>query len=189
MLKFQKAFEILVSLQIIIITNMIPVFITIPVRDRIINSYEIPITWQIPSIIIISLIFKSEIVFKAFSLYLFLGLFLIPIFQNGGSLGYLLTPNFGYLLGIYPLIKIINEFKKKNRNLGYLEFIKFGIFGISTMHIIGILYSGLQMLYLKKIDIFLYNISSYSLGKYGYHLLMLTPITLLIKPINNNRKS
>ena len=188
MLKFHKVFEILISLQIITITNMVPVFIAIPETDKIINSYEIPITWQITFIIIISLIFKGEIVFTAFSLYLFLGLFFIPIFHNGGSLGYLLTPNFGYLLGIYPLIKIIDQLKRNNRDIKYLAFMKFGILGISSMHFIGIIYSAIQILYLKKIDIFLYNVASYSLGKFGYHLLMLTPITLLIKPINNYRK-
>ena len=47
---------------------------------------------------------------KTYTIYLLVGLFLLPIFHQGGSLGYLLTPNFGYLLGIYPLIKIINNY-------------------------------------------------------------------------------
>ena len=32
-----------------------------------------------------------------------------------------------------------------------------------------------------------YNIAKYSLGNYGYHLLMLTPIILSIKLINKNK--
>ena len=52
------------------------------------------------------------------------------------------------------------------------------------MHITGIIYNSVQILYFKQLDSLLYNISKYSLGKFGYHLLMLIPITLLIKLIN-----
>ena len=110
MLNYSKSIEILISLQVIFISTMIPVFITLPFNYQDIRIFEIPTTWQIPSIIIISLIFNGEIVSKAFSIYLLVGLFLLPIFHQGGSLGYLLTPNFGYLLGIYPLIRVINNF-------------------------------------------------------------------------------
>ena len=47
--------------------------------------------------------------------YKLIGLFCIPVFHQGGSLGYLLTPYFGYLLGIYPLVRIIDSLNKKNR--------------------------------------------------------------------------
>ena len=189
MLNFNKTIEILISLQIIIISTMIPVFITFPFRDRYIEIIEIPITWQVPLIILISLIFSGDVVFKAFSIYLLLGIFFIPIFHQGGSLGYLLTPNFGYLLGTYPLIKILDNLNKKNSYISLYKFIKSGIVGISIMHIIGIVYSCIQILYIKRTDILLYNISNYSLGKYAFHLLMLTPITILLKPINSMRYS
>ena len=166
---------------------MIPVFITIPFADKIIQSYEFPISWQLPSIIIISLIFKGEIIFKAFSIYLILGLFFIPVFHQGGSLGYLLTPNFGYLLGMYPLIKIIDNLSNNYSKISIYEFIKSGVLGISIMHIIGIIYTCIQMIFFKKTELLLYNISIYSFGKYGYHLIMLTPITLIIKFYNLKR--
>ena len=95
---------------------------------------------KLPSIILITLIFKGDVVIIAFSIYLLIGLFFLPVFQNGGSLGYLLTPNFGYLLGIYPLINIIDKLNKLNNKIYYYEFLKYGILGISSMHIIGILF-------------------------------------------------
>ena len=55
------------------------------------------------------------------------------------------------------------------------------------MHISGIIYSFIQMFYYNKLSSFIYNLSSYSLGKIGYHLLMLIPLSLLIKPINYSR--
>ena len=183
----KKAIEILISVQILVISTLIPAFISIPSSNKIFQTYEIPITWQIPSVIIMTLIFKAEIVFKAFSIYLIIGLFLIPVFHNGGSLGYLLTPNFGYLLGIYPLIRIMDILNQKKLNIDYYTFIKFGIFGIISMHITGLIYIFIQMIYSIKPNIFIYNFSNYTLGKLGYHMLMLTPITLLLKPINKYR--
>ncbi len=187
MLNFNKIIEIVITLLIIIISSFIPVFTSIPFTNNFIQSFDIPITWQVPSIIIVTLIFKKEIVIKAFSIYLLLGLFFIPIFHEGGSLGYLLTPNFGYLLGIYPLIIIIDKLNKKHQTLYYYDFLRYGILGICSMHIIGIIYSCFQFMYFKQSNLLLYMISKYSLGKFGYHLLMLTPITLLIKIINNNK--
>ena len=187
MLNLYKTIEVVISLQILIISTMIPVFITIPITNKVLEIVDIPITWQIPSVILITLIFRGKIVFKAFSIYLLLGIFFIPIFHHGGSLGYILTPNFGYLLGIYPLIKIIDDLNKDNKIITVYKFIKYGIIGITFMHIIGITYSSIQMIYFKRYDYLLYSISNYSFGKYGYHLLMLTPISLLLSPINNFR--
>ena len=162
---------------------MIPVFITIPFTNKSIYNLEIPITWQIPNIILISLIFKRNVVLIAFTIYLLTGLFLLPIFHEGGSLGYLLTPNFGYLIGIYPLINIVNNLNNKNK-IYFFDFLKTGILAISVMHITGIIFTFIQMIYYRQINIFLYNLGYLSLGKIGYHFLMLIPLSLLIKTIN-----
>ena len=187
MLNFNKLIEVFISLQIIIISTFFPIFFSIPFTNKLFGPVEIPITWQLPSIVIITLIFKSKIVIKAYSIYLIIGLFFIPVFHEGGSLGYLLTPNFGYLLGIYPLIKIIDNLNKKHQVINYYELLKYVILGICSMHIIGIIYNCILVLYFNQPEILLYNISKYSLGKFGYHLLVLTPLTLLISIINKNR--
>ena len=187
MVMFNELIKVIISLQLIIISTFIPVFISIPFTNKYIGIFEIPITWQLPSVVIITLIFKSKIVIKAFSIYLIIGLFFIPVFHQGGSLGYLLTPNFGYLLGMYPLIIIIDNLNKRNKLINYYHLLKYGILGISSMHFIGIVYNCIQVLFSKQSELLLYNISKYSIGKFGYHLLMLTPITLFIKIINNNK--
>ena len=189
MLNVSKLIEVFISLQIIIISTFIPVFFSIPFTNKLIGTFEMPITWQLPSIVIITLIFNGKIVIKAFSIYLIIGLFFIPVFDQGGSLGYLLTPNFGYLLGIYPLIKIIDNFNKRKQMIKYNDLLKYGILGICSMHLIGIIYSCVLIFYFNLPDILLYNISKLSFGKFGYHLLMLTPLTLLIKIFNNNYKT
>ncbi|MDC3069816.1 biotin transporter BioY, partial [Prochlorococcus sp. AH-736-D21] len=119
MLNLYKLIEILVSLQTLVITTMLPVYMPLQFVDKSIGSLEMPVTWQIPTIILLTLIFHKKVVYRAFSLYLIIGLFIAPVFHQGGSIGYLLTPNFGYLIGVYPLIKIIDNLNTKNKiNVG-----------------------------------------------------------------------
>ena len=167
---------------------MLPVYIPLHFFYKSSNNIELPITWQIPTIILLTLIFQKKVVFRAFSIYLILGLFIFPVFNQGGSIGYLLTPNFGYLLGLYPLIKIIDNLnKRKNINIG--NFLKNGFLAIGAMHLTGISYNFIQIIFYSQFNLFLYNLGKYSLGKIGYHFLMLFPLLLLIKPIERFRSS
>ena len=188
MLNFYKLIEILVSLQSLLITTMLPVYIPLQFIDKSSNNLEIPITWQIPTIILLTLIFHKKVVFRAFSIYIILGLFIFPVFNEGGSVGYLLTPNFGYLLGVYPLINIIDNLNDRNKiNVG--NFLKNGFMAIVAMHLTGIFYNLIQIIFYSKFNLFLYNLGKYSVGKIGYHFLMLFPLLLLIKPIKRLKRS
>jgi biotin transport system substrate-specific component len=161
---------------------MLPVYIPLPFVDKSINNLELPITWQIPTVILLTLIFKKKVVYRSFSIYIVLGLFISPVFHQGGSIGYLLTPNFGYLLGIYPLIKIIDNLNNRNKiNIG--NFFINGFLAIGAMHLTGIIYNLIQVIFYNQFNLFLYNLGKYSAGKIGYHFLMLIPLLFLIKPI------
>ena len=188
MLNLYKLIEIIVSLQLLVITTMLPVYIPLPFLDKSSNTFEMPITWQIPTIILLTLIFDKRVVFRAFSIYIIIGLCIIPVFHQGGSIGYLLTPNFGYLLGIYPLINIIDNLNTRNKiNVG--NFLKNGSLAIGAMHLTGIIYNFIPTIFYSQFNLFLYNLGKYSLGKIGYHFLMLFPILLLIKPIERLKRS
>ena len=170
------------SLQLLVITTMLPVYIPLSFLNQPSNSFEMPITWQIPTVILLTLIFHKRVVYRAFSIYIILGLFISPVFHQGGSIGYLLTPNFGYLLGMYPLIKIIDSLNNRNKlNIG--TFLKNGSTAIGSMHLTGIIYNFIQILFFSDINVFLYNLGKYSVGKVGYHFLMLFPLFLLNKPL------
>ena len=188
MLNFHKLIEILVSLQSLVITSMLPVYIPLTFIYKSSNNYELPITWQIPTIILLTLIFNKKVVFRAFSLYIILGLFISPVFDQGGSIGYLLTPNFGYLLGIYPLINIIGNLNTRNK-LKIGNFLKKGFIAIGFMHLTGIFYNFIQVIFYSNFDLFLYNLGKYSVGKIGYHVLMLFLILFLINPIKSLKYS
>jgi len=188
MLNFYKLIEILVSLQSLVITAMLPVYIPLPFLDKSSNSFEMPITWQIPTVILLTLIFHKRVVFRSFSIYIILGLFIFPVFHQGGSIGYLLTPNFGYLLGMYPLIKIIDSLNNRNK-INISNFLINGLIAIVAMHLTGIFYNFIQIIFYSDFNIFLYNLGKYSVGKIGYHFLMLLPLLILIKPIKRLKNS
>ncbi len=188
MLNLYKFIEILVSLQSLVITTMLPVYIPLQFINNSSNIYEIPITWQIPTIILLTLIFHKKVVFSAFTIYIILGLFIAPVFHEGGSIGYLLTPNFGYLLGVYPLIKIINNLNTRNK-INVSNFLKNGLLAIFAMHLTGIFYNLIQVIFFSKFNLFLYNLGKYTVGKIGYHFLMLFPLLLLINPLQRLKHS
>jgi len=188
MLNFYKLIEILVSLQSLVITSMLPVYIPLALIYKSSNNFELPITWQIPTIILLTLIFHKKVVFRAFSIYIILGLFMFPVFHKGGSIGYLLTPNFGYLLGLYPLIKIIDNLNTRNK-INVSNFLKNGFIAICAMHLTGIFYNLLQVIFYSQFNIFLYNLGKYSVVKIGYHFLILFPLLLLINPIKRLKDS
>jgi len=188
MLNFYKLIEILVSLQSLVITSMLPVYIPLPFIYKSSNNFELPITWQIPTIILLTLIFHQKVVFRAVSIYIQLGLFILPVFHQGGSIGYLLTPYFGYLLGLYPLIKIIDNFNKSNK-IKVCNFLKNGFIAICAMHLTGIIYNFIQIIFYSQFNIFLYNLGKYSVGIIGYLFLTLFPLLLLIKPIKSLKHS
>ena len=167
---------------------MLPVYIPLlSFIDKSINSFEMPITWQIPTIIFLTLIFHKKVVFRAFSIYIILGLFIFPVFHQGDSIGYLLTPNFGFFLGLYPLINIIDNLNNSNK-INVRNFLKNGFIAIGAMHLTGIFYNLIQIIFYSQFNLFLYNLGKYSLGKIGYHFLMLFPLLLLIKPIERLKR-
>ena len=176
------------SLQSLVITTMLPVYIPLPFLDKSSNTFEMPITWQIPTIILLTLIFNKRVVFRAFSIYIIVGLFIFPVFHQGGSIGYLLTPNFGYLLGMYPLINIIDNLNTGNK-IKVGNFLINGFMAIGSMHLTGIFYNFIQVIFYSQFNLFLYNLGKYSVGKIGYQFLMLLQLLVLIKPIKHLKYS
>ena len=186
MINKKNIYKFIVSFQGILISTMIPINIPIPSIENIYRIAEIPINYQIPTVIFLTLIFSGEFIKYVYAIYIFIGLFLLPVFYDGGSLGYLITPNFGYLIGIFPLISIINVLNKKN-NLSFLNYIKYTIAGLIFMHVSGILYLTLQFLLFNKPNLILYHIGLLTLNKVLFQIISLIPVYLSINIINKLR--
>jgi biotin transport system substrate-specific component len=60
------------------------------------------VTLQVPALLLIALVGGHRTALLASVAYLFMGLFQMPVFHEGGGIGYLLDPGFGYLAGFVP---------------------------------------------------------------------------------------
>ena len=183
MINKKNIYKFIVSFQGILISTMIPINIPIPSIENIYRIVEIPINYQIPTIIFLTIIFSGEFIKKVYAIYILIGLFFLPVFFDGGSIGYLMTPNFGYLLGIFPLISVINILNKKN-NLSFIKYIKYSLAGLLIMHFTGISYLTVQLLIFNKPNLIPYNIGLFSLNKILFQIISLLPIYLIINLIN-----
>ena len=179
MLKLKKNIELLISTQCIFISSLIPFYISISSNGKFLTIVDLPVNWQIPIILILTILFSDDILLKSHTIYLTLGLFFLPLFYDGGSLGYILTPNFGYLLGFYPMIIYINKLKSKNI-IRLFRFIFCGINSILLLHLVGIIYLVIQLIIFSKLELGLYLISKYSFANLPFQMLMLFPCSLLL---------
>ena len=183
MINKKNIYKFIVSFQSILISTMIPINIPIPSIENIYRIVEIPINYQIPTIVFLTLVFSGEFIKNVYAIYIFIGLFFLPVFFDGGSLGYLITPNFGYLIGIFPLISIISILNKNN-NLSFVNYIKYSLVGLIVMHCTGILYLIFQLLIFNKPNLILYNIGIFTFNKIPFQIITLIPIYLSIHLIN-----
>ena len=183
MINKKNIYKFIVSFQGILISTMIPINIPIPSIENIYRIVEFPINYQIPTIIFLTLIFSGEFIRNVYAIYIFIGLFLLPVFFDGGSLGYLMIPNSGYLFGIFPLISVVNILNNKS-NLSLIKYIKYSLAGLMIMHFTGISYLTFQLLIFNKPNLIPYNIGLFSLNKIPFQIISLIPVYLIINLIN-----
>ena len=72
--------------------------------------------------------------------YLIIGLFYFPVFHGGGSVGYILTQEFGYLLGFIPAAWTCGYLSKKKRNANLTNYSLYTFLALCILHFTGILY-------------------------------------------------
>ena len=113
----------------------------------------VPVSLTFFAVNTIILISDLRISFISLLLYLVLGLIGLPVFSQGGGIGYVFNMSFGYLLGflIAPLIsgfftkKInLNEFKK-NMMLSGINILTVYFFGVLYAYFLSYIYLGITM--------------------------------------------
>ena len=125
---------------LILIGAMIPSAILVPQKDLSFSIINLPSTWQIAAILLCSLLCGPRTgIISSFS-YLLIGLFYLPIFHGGGSVGYILTPEFGYLIGFIPASWLCGTLAKKVQNHNLIITTYTTITALIIIHLIGITY-------------------------------------------------
>ncbi len=88
----------------------------------------------------ISLLCGSQIGTISAISYLLIGLFYLPIFHGGGSIGYILTHEFGYLLGFIPAAWTCGYLSKRTKNKNLISYSFYTFLSLCIIHMIGIFY-------------------------------------------------
>ena len=117
-----------------------PSAILIPQKDLSFSIINLPSTWQIAGILLCSLICGPKIGIISSVTYLLIGLFHLPVFHGGGSVGYILTPEFGYIMGFIPAAWLCGTLAAKKQNNIFLSIIYSTIISLILIHLIGITY-------------------------------------------------
>lgn len=109
-------------------------------------------TFQLPLALLIGAFLGPFMGTAALLLFLGVGLFAFPIFTNGGGIGYVLQPGFGYLLGMLVMGYLIGKsfhkcFQKDDSFSRSLKILILSIAAVLLVHTIGVIYmTGLALI-------------------------------------------
>ena len=147
-----------------------PWFLKNPSGDYeiIIKSY--PYVPQIPVLLGIVALLGKPFSFLTVIIYIFMGLFIWPIFAMGDGLDYLKTGFFGYILGFVPAIIFAGNILNKGMHIKYVSLA--AICGILAMDLTGIFYIAFLALFrLVEIPILKLVLSAFNPSYILYSLL------------------
>lgn len=148
-MKIQLTIQEMTAIAIYIALLTISAFIKIP-------FFPTPLTLQPLIVILCGLFFKPKLAFLTIALYLFLGLLGFPVFAQGGGIGYILQPTFGYLIGFLlaaTVISLLINHYPTTRGAFFYCFI-----GTLIIHAIGMLYLQFILTFIVKQPLSLSNL-------------------------------
>ncbi|MBD2774542.1 biotin transporter BioY [Iningainema tapete] len=114
-----------------------------------IHTFSLGVTYQIGGVLLVGCLGGKNAGVLSQIAYLVMGLTLLPVFADGGGIGYVKLSQFGYLLGFIPAAWVCGFFAFKARP--YLETLAFScLCGLLTVHFCGITYLVLSYVFRLK---------------------------------------
>ena len=96
------------------------------------------ITLQVPALLLTALVAGPRSALLAAVAYLSVGLFQLPVFHEGGGVGYLLDPSFGYLAGFVPAAWLTGKLSRQSGMDDPLSLAVLAGFGLVVIHLCGL---------------------------------------------------
>ena len=108
-------------------------FIKIPVPP-------VPFTMQTLFVVLSGLLLGSRLGALSIAVYVLLGLIGVPVFTQGGGLGYLLKPSFGYLIGFILDSWIAGRIAEAVPNPSFKRMLAGAFAGLAVVYLCGMVY-------------------------------------------------
>ena len=165
---------------------MIPSSIILPQEGLSISIIPLHSNWQIQGLLLTSLLCGPQIGIICALSYLSIGLFYLPVFHGGGSVGYLLTHEFGYLLGFIPASWTCGFLAKSNSKSNLINYSLYTFLSLCILHSVGILYLIFGKLFGNWVDNLADQIIINTLIPFPTQLLMcisITPLSILLRKL------
>jgi biotin transport system substrate-specific component len=125
------------GLLLILIGNLVPAAIPVHGADGW-SVRPLGITLQVPALLLTALVCGHRSATLAAVAYLSVGLFQLPVFHDGGGIGYLLDPGFGYLAGFLPAAWITGKLARQQGMDDPLTLAGAAAVGLVVLHLCGL---------------------------------------------------
>lgn len=122
---------------LILVGSMMPAAILMPISPP--QVLPLPSTWQVPALLLTALICGPRAGVMAATAYLTIGLVDLPVFHDGGGLGYLLNPGFGYLAGFVPAAWLCGRLAQQSGMNDIARLSLAAVSGLLTIQVCGLL--------------------------------------------------
>jgi len=166
-------------IKVILIAALGTLLLTISAKTKI-PFYPVPMTMQTFVVLFLGITLGSKIGLITISLYLFEGIFGLPVFagtpEKGIGLVYFTGPTMGYLIGFLVAVYFSGSFKYDKGLIN--TFLKL-IFSVSFIYVLGIIWLGILIGWDKPI--FELGVKPFLLAELFKMLLLLFLIPILLK--------
>ncbi len=127
------------GLLLILIGGMIQAAAPLPSGDGAWAIGPLPITLQVPALLLTALVCGHRSALLAAVAYLTLGLLELPVFHGGGGASYVLDPGFGYLAGFVPAGWLAGKLARQPGMNDVLKLTGTAAFGLLVIQLCGVL--------------------------------------------------
>lgn len=99
-----------------------------------------PFTLQLTFTTLAGLLLGKRLGALSVAIYVFIGLLGVPVFTEGGGIGYVLKPTFGYLIGFIAGTYVTGAIARRVEEPGYLRIFLASVAGVVVDYLFGMVY-------------------------------------------------
>lgn len=168
---------------LILLGSMVPAALAFPDQSGQLQLLELPTTLQVPALLLTASLCGPRGGFLAAVAYITIGLWQLPVFAGGGSISYLLNPEFGFLAGFLPAAWVTGRLSRQPQMDDPLALAGAAVSGVVVMQICGLLNLVLGHLLGRWDAPLLVMLYSYAIGPLWGQLLACCAIGVVALPL------